>query len=393
MKSTPFLVSIIVPIYRVEAYLEKCVNSLLNQTYHNIEIILVDDGSDDACPEICDTYRKKDERIVVIHKTNGGLNSARVAGVKESKGEYISYVDSDDWVEPDFIEMMVSIVMKTNCKAVNSGIIDNYDEKEVNRVPFFDEGLYEGDDFFTKIVPRIFYTGFFFQYGIEPYLCTKLIKRDLIEKYQYRLGVENVIADGLMVSIPAILDGKSVYISHECKYHYRVRENSSKRADLDSLPQIINNNIENWRATLKLTGFYDECISQFNCIVFYWLVLKKPGYFDKEKLLTAYGGIEKGSKIIIFGAGVAGYSLVNYIKRKDDVKLQAWVDSNAETLKVYYDVQDKEVINQLEYDYIIVAVLRRNAYESIMTYLAASGIDKDKIRWVDLSLLNRNYLK
>jgi glycosyltransferase involved in cell wall biosynthesis len=100
------LISVIVPVYKVEAYLEKCVNSIINQTYRNLEIILVDDGSPDNCPQMCDEIAKLDERIVVIHKQNGGLSSARNAGIDAAKGEYIGFVDSDDYIHPEMYERM-----------------------------------------------------------------------------------------------------------------------------------------------------------------------------------------------------------------------------------------------------------------------------------------------
>ena len=92
------LLSVIVPVYNVEAYLVKCVESILNQTYPNLEVILVDDGSPDGSGAICDTFADKDSRVKVIHKPNGGLSSARNAGLEEASGEYITFVDSDDWI-------------------------------------------------------------------------------------------------------------------------------------------------------------------------------------------------------------------------------------------------------------------------------------------------------
>jgi glycosyltransferase involved in cell wall biosynthesis len=108
------LVSIIVPIYKVEPYLRRCLDSIVNQTYTNLEIILVDDGSPDGCPQICDEYAAKDERIVVIHKKNGGLSDARNAGLDICKGEYISFVDSDDWVEEQYVEILFDLLTKEN---------------------------------------------------------------------------------------------------------------------------------------------------------------------------------------------------------------------------------------------------------------------------------------
>lgn len=102
------LISVIVPVYKVEKYLDKCVESIVNQTYKNLEIILVDDGSPDNCPAMCDTWAEKDNRIKVIHKENGGLSDARNAGFAISNGEYISFIDSDDWIDLDFYQLLSS---------------------------------------------------------------------------------------------------------------------------------------------------------------------------------------------------------------------------------------------------------------------------------------------
>ena len=101
-------ISVIVPVYCVEQYLEKCVSSIVNQTYKNLEIILVDDGSPDNCPQLCDDWQKKDKRIRVIHKENGGLSDARNAGLRASSGELVMFVDSDDWIDAETIEYCVN---------------------------------------------------------------------------------------------------------------------------------------------------------------------------------------------------------------------------------------------------------------------------------------------
>ena len=108
------LVSVIVPIYMIDRYVGICVESIVNQTYRNLEIILVDDGSKDRCPEICDLYASKDSRIKVVHKINGGLVSARKAGLAVATGSLISYVDGDDWIGPRFIEKLVTAWQETD---------------------------------------------------------------------------------------------------------------------------------------------------------------------------------------------------------------------------------------------------------------------------------------
>ena len=118
------LISIIVPIYNVEKYLKKCIDSIINQTYKNLEIILVDDGSPDNCGKICDEYAKKDNRIKVIHKENGGVSSARNVGVENATGEYIGFVDSDDYIEKDMYEVLINNLKKENA---DISIISNYE--------------------------------------------------------------------------------------------------------------------------------------------------------------------------------------------------------------------------------------------------------------------------
>lgn len=118
------LISVIVPIYKVEPYLRRCVDSILAQTYHDIEVILVDDGSPDNCPEMCDEYAAQDERIKVIHKANGGLSSARNVGLDAASGDWVSFIDSDDWIEPDMYEILLQNAENANAEISVGGVND-----------------------------------------------------------------------------------------------------------------------------------------------------------------------------------------------------------------------------------------------------------------------------
>lgn len=113
------LISVIVPIYNVEKYLARCVDSIINQTYKNLEIILVDDGSPDNCPKMCDDFAKKDSRISVVHKENGGLSDARNAGMKIASGECIVFVDSDDYIHCNMIDKMYGVMLKDGSEVVS----------------------------------------------------------------------------------------------------------------------------------------------------------------------------------------------------------------------------------------------------------------------------------
>lgn len=125
------LVSIIIPVYNVEQYLNRCISSIVNQTYPNLQIILVDDGSPDNCPKICDLWKKKDSRIEVIHKENGGLSSARNAGLHCAKGDYVLFVDSDDWISINMIEEMIKAMNKNNVDMVVCQFVKAYPNGKV----------------------------------------------------------------------------------------------------------------------------------------------------------------------------------------------------------------------------------------------------------------------
>lgn len=130
MNNLSDLISVIVPIYRVEEYLDECVASVVNQTYRNLEIILVDDGSPDHCPQMCDEWAVRDSRIKVIHKVNGGLSDARNAGIEIATGEYIAFVDSDDFITPDMLEKLHAALVKADADIAACGILTCEGEKQ-----------------------------------------------------------------------------------------------------------------------------------------------------------------------------------------------------------------------------------------------------------------------
>lgn len=179
MSQEKALISIIIPVYKVEKYLEKCIQSLINQTYENLQIILVDDGSPDNCGKICDEYAKKDHRIEVIHKSNGGLSDARNKGLEIAKGEYIGFIDSDDYIESDMYEVLYNLLKQYNADVsicnfytVSQGkiAIKNAENgiKEYNRIEILKEVLLDNN--------------------IQSYAWNKLYKKELFDEIKYPVG-------------------------------------------------------------------------------------------------------------------------------------------------------------------------------------------------------------
>lgn len=166
-------ITIIVPVYNVENYLKKCVDSIINQTYRNLEIVLVDDGSPDCCPEICDNFAKKDSRIKVIHKENGGLSSARNAGLRVAAGEYILFVDSDDWIHPETCEKLLVCAQETQCDIVHASyvrVIGNI-ETLVRNDSLLQHAVLSGKDFLVDAIRKE---------SMSMSACCGLYKKDII---------------------------------------------------------------------------------------------------------------------------------------------------------------------------------------------------------------------
>ena len=137
------LFSIIIPVYNVEKYLNKCVDSVLNQTFTDFEVILVDDGSTDNCPAICDSYAEKDKRVKVIHKPNGGLINARKSGLEIADGNYIGFVDSDDWIEPEMYELFANMIKKYSPDMVLSDFYFDNGNELTNSIQLFEQEFYD----------------------------------------------------------------------------------------------------------------------------------------------------------------------------------------------------------------------------------------------------------
>lgn len=181
------LISVIVPVYKVEPYLERCVNSIVNQTYKNLEIVLVNDGSPDRCGEICDELARQDARIRVIHKENGGLSSARNAGLDVISGEYIGFVDSDDWIESDMYERLLFLLSNNNAQISACGLECDYEDGKI--VYFNDQYPQKTDvEVFSKqdALRELIATK-----KITNSACDKLFCKHIFENLRFRVGMVN----------------------------------------------------------------------------------------------------------------------------------------------------------------------------------------------------------
>lgn len=210
------MISIIIPIYKVEQYLDECVTSIINQTYKDFEIILVDDGSPDSCPQMCDEWAKKDARIKVVHKKNGGLSSARNAGLAIAKGEYIGFVDSDDYVDGTMYEDLMQ-VMNQNEKTmvVSSPIIRNTDGVFTP----YKVGTYDYKDGDTMSFSE--YMKLFLGMNMDATVWNKLYKREFIQT-MFREGRNNEDYLFMYYNVKNVFNtDKLLAVTDKAHYYYR----------------------------------------------------------------------------------------------------------------------------------------------------------------------------
>ena len=226
-------VSIIVPIFNSEKWMKKCIDSIIEQSYKLIEIILVDDGSVDKSPEICDEYASKDERVHVIHKKNEGVSIARNTGIDIATGKYVKFVDSDDWIEKDCCEKLVNIMEKEKVDLVICGL-NIFQDGKLLRNPHLDDKKIEiKNDFkYYKYISKIF---------ASP--CNKLYKREKIKK---KFEIKQSSGEDLIFNLNYLLETNKVYTTHYCLYNVRLdNPNSLNRKFREDRFDIVINLIQN----------------------------------------------------------------------------------------------------------------------------------------------------
>ena len=211
------LISVIVPVYKVEPYINRCVESIVNQTYKNLEIILVDDGSPDNCPKMCDEWAEKDNRLKVIHKQNGGLSDARNAGLDIASGKYVMYCDSDDWIEHDMIYLLLNTIEENNADVSRCGIITDFEDGSASELSGNSEIkiLSSKDEMIIDLVMGDYLSGV---------VWNKLYKYDIVNNI--RFDGKDGSSEDILYNFRVIQNAKSIACCDVPKYHYLIRERS-----------------------------------------------------------------------------------------------------------------------------------------------------------------------
>ncbi len=385
-------ISIIVPVYNIKAYLPECIESLIQQSLADIEIILVDDGSTDGCFEICEAYKKKDQRITVVHKENGGLVSARKAGLKAASGMYIAYVDGDDWIEPDMYERMCNKMIEHRVDIVMCGRYEDTGSARREVYHGVPEGRYGKQELLQYVYPRMIVPDEFFEWEIFPGLWDKLFRRECLERFQYMVDERITMGEDAACTYPCLLHADSIYVVHECLYHYRqtaasmvkkIQNSKLERERFSVLYQTVYNSFS------RYAGIYDLRQQWKKYVLFLMIPRADALYEGYEGLdyLFPFPKVKKGFEIVLYGAGTYGQRLYRYLERTGFCRVTAWVDRNYMQLReMGLPVDNPAVISGTQYDYIVIA----NTYKRSRTALYQDLIQmvpEEKVQLLDEALV------
>lgn len=387
------LISVIVPIYMIDRYIGLCVESIINQTYKNLEIILVDDGGKDRCPEICDLYKRKDKRIKVIHKSNGGLVSARKAGLRESNGEYITYVDGDDWVGPGFIDGLFTAAKISDADMVCAGFTRDLFSRSASFTNAISSGIYEGEKL-VELWKTMASLPPFYRPGINTYVWNKLFKREILLEPQNSVDNRISIGEDGAVTYPALLKCKRVAVIDNVAYHYRQREDSMLKqstgyvAEAKKLRYLYDYLIK-WANT---TPAEYEIKQQIKDYVLSIALIRSGGRMPQDDFST-FDKAYYGKNVVIYSAGTFGQQLANRFKETEHCNVVAWIDDDYwEYRRCCLDVDPVESITGLTFDYILLATVDNLAAEKIQRRLMDLGISRSKMLTVTIpkeEIINR----
>lgn len=372
------MVSIIVPIYNVAEYLPQCIESIIAQTYKKLEIILVDDGSTDGSGEICDKYAQTDERIKVIHKENGGLVSARKAGLKAAKGEYISYVDGDDWIDHGMYGKLLG--MNQTADIIAFAAYEEYGDGERTGLKknTVEEGIYEDERDRYRLYSRMMVNGNFFENGILTFLWAKLIKRTLLLECQ--MNVPDIVsyAEDAACVYPCLLRADSIYVSNEPFYHYRVRPNSMVKGKVEkdkirSLLQVLAD-------AFFAHPVKESLRQQLVYFMQHTMLLKAYSQIEGKMTLFPFKKVKQGMKVAVYGAGIFGKVIWNYCEGSGSMEAVGWFDQRYK----YYaaqglPVQSTDNISETNFHMLVIAIVNIRLAEQIEEDLVSRGIPRDRI--------------
>lgn len=380
------LISIVVPVYNVEKYLGKCLDSILGQTYRNLEIIVVDDGSTDHSGSICDEYGKKDPRVAVIHQDNQGVSAARTSGIGKARGQYVGFVDGDDWIAEGMYQDLYRAMKSQNAEAAicQKNIYDDTTGGCYAESAVIDEGRYA--DCRHPDIRHHLFDQIGAEAGISLNLYDKLFARKLVLGNYDKVDRRLRYFEDITLALFCMLEADGIVIRNQAYYYYRQRKGSACHStDQSYLEQL---NIFYRLVYSKVSGFSEELLERLDLFfadrALYGLN-HMMGLGLRQEIpyyVPPFEQIGDSDRVVLYGAGEVGKSFHRFFELTRRGPVVLWADRQyrkyqEEGLKV----ENPERLKTESFDKLIIAVKFRNYAEGIKSALLKMGIAPEKIIW------------
>lgn len=377
-------ISVIITVYNVRNYMDMCIESVINQTYRNLEIILVDDGSTDGSSQKCEEWGVRDRRIRIIHKENEGAVGARRAGVEAATGDYIGFVDADDWIEPEMYELMADMGIMENVDIVSVEDIREYEDGRchVERIKL-EEGVYKGEDFLNDILVNMIDTETFFQWNIPLHGWQHLFRSGLIKRNQKLIDLRIRRGEDMLSALSCYVDADSAALLKKPLYHYRQvpksAKNTATKRNLEGLIYLTNRMLDISRKNLRRHDVVQQEIRYCILYTLLWSAYEICLTADSAELFPY--GVPRHSKVAVIGAGAFGTRLYKRIAELGFCQISIWVDSGWDACrKRGLPVEGFDRLNDIEFDYALIAVLDGTMQKQIVEKLKDQHIESEKIK-------------
>ena len=382
------LLSVIVPVYNTEEYLPRCLDSILAQTLQDMEIICVDDGSTDSCPQILQKFARRDSRIRIIRKENGGLVSARKAGIRAAAGRYTGYVDSDDWIEPDMYERLCGCAASDQVDMVSSGYFSegDYITTHYDDVP---EGLY-GPEQMNYLREQAIYNLETEEVGIRGSLWCKIFLTEKFREVQLGIPDEISMSEDKLCILSYLLCCERVSVKKEAFYHYMLHPESMVHTPDPGYLLKVNGVLQYFLKLYAHPLFTEGMRMQAELYItelLYKGINSRLGFENGNLFwIDPYWleGLPCGTRVILYGGGGLGEAYRRQLENRRDLSFTGcmgpgWYGAGNGAAMIF----SPEELKETEYDMVVITIKNAVKAREVKEQLIQEGIPEEKIRWFE----------